>query len=106
MLKKWREEFDDILRELEEDDRGSSTRPKLFGSAPVSSIREVYDDDSDLLIGTIRISRNGTGENMNTDTIDWENNQKNERENESKPIGDPTIWWTIGCMYTRNSEWQ
>lgn len=103
MLKKLKQEFDVALGQLE-DNNHESQAPKFFGSAPVGSIREVQDDNSDLLIGTIKLRRSNFGEHLNTDTVDWENKRKNEIENESKAIGDPTIYWMIGCRYTKDCE--
>lgn len=103
VLEKRKQYFEDALRELEQVSPGSET-PKFMSSVPVGSIREVQDGGSDVLIGSINLRRSNFGEHLNTDTIDWDNKQKNEMENESKAIGDPTIYWMIGCGYMGCSD--
>ncbi|CAA7268036.1 unnamed protein product [Cyclocybe aegerita] len=69
-LQKHKPPSDVILQELK-DAQGSETL-KMVNGAPVSYIRELQEDGSDIFLGNIAIGRCFHGELMGTNTIDWE----------------------------------
>lgn len=62
---------------------------------PVRSIREVQADGTEIYIGDIGIDRSGYEELALSDANEQ---QRMADINETKPIGDPSIDWTIGGM--------
>ncbi|KAG8860401.1 hypothetical protein FRB91_003435 [Serendipita sp. 411] len=62
---------------------------QFLDGCPVSSIREVYEDGSDVYIGDITIGRE-------TPERTWVGPE--DVDNLKKPVGDPTILYTVGGM--------
>ncbi|KAG8830863.1 hypothetical protein FRC18_007475 [Serendipita sp. 400] len=60
---------------------------QFLDGCPVSSIREVYEDGSDVYIGDITIGRE-------TPERTWVGPE--DVDNLKKPVGDPTILYTVG----------
>ncbi|KAF5312790.1 hypothetical protein D9619_002817 [Psilocybe cf. subviscida] len=74
----------------------SSQTPAILSGCPFSALREVKDDGSDEFIGNITLKRCNFCEFLNTDTIDFENAQKNTAANDALEVGDSNIVWGIG----------
>ena len=69
---------------------------KFVKECPVSFLREVKDDGSDIFIGILGINPTVYGEIMGPDGVDWENKKKLEDENNSLKTGDTRIIWCFG----------
>lgn len=69
---------------------------KIVKECPVSCLREVKEDGSDVFIGSLAITTCVYGELMGPDGVDWENKKKQEDENNSLKAGDPRIVWCFG----------
>ncbi|KAF9229044.1 hypothetical protein BS17DRAFT_688481 [Gyrodon lividus] len=81
-----------ILEELKEEERLNPDGPlKLVGGCPVRHIREVLPDGTDVYLGDIGINRAQLEE-----VLDPEERKRAVEENNSKPVGDPSIVWTFG----------
>lgn len=65
----------------------------IASGAPVKSIREVQEDGSELYIGDLSIGRSGYEE---LGLIDIFEREQRQEENSKKPVGDPSIDWTLG----------
>jgi len=61
---------------------------KYIDGCPVRAIREVHEDGSDTLIGDIGVYREAPD-------VPWL--EESEKDNDLKPVGDPTIVWLVGC---------
>ncbi|TFK41961.1 GNAT domain-containing protein [Crucibulum laeve] len=70
----------------------------LTHQCPVRCIREVKEDGTDVFIGDIGFTRFPNGEFIGTDGVDWENKERNVKENEQRQLGDPEIIWSIGDL--------
>jgi len=77
---------DNILEDL----RGGKT---VVDGCPVQHIREVQPDGTDLFLGDLSVTRNGWLE-----VTDRVLREKMTKENLEKPVGDPSIVWTLGGM--------
>jgi hypothetical protein len=65
----------------------------------VHVVRYLNEDNSDTLIGAIAIWRDADlGREDPIVPEDSEEAKQRAALNKSKPIGDPTIIWTIGCQ--------
>jgi len=93
-LKSIKNASDEVLKLLE--DARDEPEPILVGSCPVRSIREVKSDGTDVYIGDVGLMRCMHGELMGLHGVNWENKDKLEAENDSLPIGNPSIIWSIG----------
>jgi len=80
------------LKELED----AKDEPKFVKECPVSFLREVRDDGSDIFIGILDINPCVYGEFMGPDGVNWENKKKLEDENNSLKTGDTRIIWCFG----------
>ena len=85
---------EEILKELE--DAKDDPTLKIVKECPVSYLREVKEDGSDVFIGSLSISTCVHGELMGPDGVDWENKKKQEDENNSLKTGDARIVWCFG----------
>jgi len=83
-----------ILKELE--DAKDDPTLKIVKECPVSFLREIKEDGSDVFIGSLGISTCLYGELMGPDGVDWENKKKLEDENNSLKTGDARIIWCFG----------
>lgn len=88
-----------ILFEL--DQARDQEKPITVGGCPVSAIRKVNEDGTDLFIGAIDLSRNADfGELVQTEageyTIDKSKKEENEKLNQEREAGDPGIIWDFG----------
>jgi RimJ/RimL family protein N-acetyltransferase len=63
---------------------------KYVDGCPVRAIREVQEDGSQILIGDIQVGREANEAPWLTE---------DEKNNDSKPAGDPTIVWSLGCEF-------
>lgn len=86
---------DATIRELEEEGRKNPEGPlKFVGHCPVRTIREVKPNGEEVFLGDCDIHR------CLFDDLEGEHNtaelKKLIEENASKPIGDPSIIWTVG----------
>lgn len=79
------------------DSSGDSFRSVYVGSCPVSCIREVLADGSDVYIGDCRIGRCHF-DNLIVEGREEERARKIEA-NDSKGAGDPSIVWSIGSKF-------
>ncbi|KAF9532082.1 acyl-CoA N-acyltransferase [Crepidotus variabilis] len=70
--------------------------PDYISGTPLTAIREIQEDGTDILIGNITLARFTHGEIFNTETVDWENADENIAENLKLETGNPNIIWTIG----------
>jgi hypothetical protein len=84
----------EILKELE--DAKDDPTLKIVKDCPVSFLREVKEDGTEVIIGSLGISTCLHGELMGPDGVDWENKKKREDENNSLKAGDPRIIWSFG----------
>jgi hypothetical protein len=98
---------EETLKELEEAKDDPTL--KIVKKCPVSFLREVRDDGTDIFIGSLATTTCLHGELMGPDGVDWENKKKREDENNSLKAGDPRMVWTFGgkqwstcCQYTRH----
>lgn len=62
--------------------------------SPIHCIREVREDGTDILVGSISIIRNSYFE-----IADEAEREKFVKQNEEKQVGDPSIVWSIGCTF-------
>jgi len=85
---------EETLKELE--DAKDDPTLKIVKECPVSYLREVKDDGSEVFIGSLAINTSIYGELMGPDGVDWENKKKREDENNSLKVGDPRIVWCLG----------
>ena len=85
---------EEIMKELE--DAKYDPTLKIVKECPVSYFREVKEDGSDVLIGSLAVTTCLYGEVMGPDGVDWENKKKQEDENNSLKTGDPRIVWCFG----------
>ena len=85
---------EEIIKELE--DAKDDPTLKTVKECPVSYLREVKEDGSDVFIGSLAITRCVYGEVMGPNGVDWENKKKREDENNSLKTGDPRIVWCFG----------
>jgi hypothetical protein len=85
---------EEILKELE--DAKDDPTLKIVKECPVSYLREVKEDGSDVFIGSLSITTCVYGELMGPDGVDWENKKKQEDENNSLNAGDARIVWCFG----------
>ena len=82
------------LKELE--DAKDDPTLKFVKECPVSYLREVKEDGSDVFIGSLNISTCLYGEMMGPDGVDWEIKKRMEDENNSLNTGDARIVWCFG----------
>ncbi|KAH0578991.1 hypothetical protein J132_00876 [Termitomyces sp. J132] len=70
----------------------------LVGNSPVRAIREVREDDSDIFLGDISITRAKDGKLLAPpdDADDEEKTGKYMETNMSLPVGNPNIIWSVG----------
>ena len=61
---------------------------KYIDGCPLRAIREVQEDGSQVFIGDLNVDRRA-------DDVPW--GAEDEKDNGTKPTGDPTIVWLIGC---------
>ena len=66
---------------------------KIVKECPVSFLREVKEDRSNVFIGSLAIVTCVSGEMMGPDGVDWENKRKQEDENNNLKAGDARIVW-------------
>jgi len=85
---------EETLKELE--DAKDEPTLKFVKRCPVTFLREVKEDGTDVLIGTLDVARCHHGELMGPDGVDWENKEKRQAENDSLEAGDPRIIWCFG----------
>lgn len=78
----------EILRELREESQEGPL--KIVGGCPVTTIREVQEDGTQVLLGSIGVFRG-----MFRYLGDAEARQLAE-ENQAREVGDPAIEWEIG----------
>jgi len=89
-----RGQVEETLKELE-DEKDNSTL-KTVKRCPVSFLREVKEDGTEVFIGSLAIATAMHGELMGPDGVDWENKKKREEENDKLEAGDPRIIWRFG----------
>ena len=82
------------MKELEEAKDDPTL--KIVKECPVSYLREVKEDGSDVFIGSLAITTCLYGEVMGSDGVDWENKKKLEDENNSLQTGDARKVWSFG----------
>ena len=83
------------MKELE--DAKDDPTLKIVKECPVSFLREVKEDGSDVIIGRLSITTCLYGQLMGPDgVVDWENKKKLEDENNSLKAGDARIVWSFG----------
>ena len=86
---------EETLKELE--DAKDDPKLKIVKECPVSCLREIKEDGSDVFIGDLTIKTCVYGELMCPDgVVDWENKKKQEDENNSLEVGDARIVWCLG----------
>ena len=85
---------EETLKELE--DAKDDPTLKIVKGCPVSCLREIKEDGSDVFIGSLNITTCLYGELMGPNGVDWENKKKLEDENNSLKAGDPRIVWRFG----------
>jgi len=86
-LRTTKDKSDKILEDLREG-------KMVVDGCPVQHIREVRSDGTDLFLGDLSVSRNGWPE-----VTDEELRENMTKENLEKPVGDPSIVWTLGGMF-------
>jgi hypothetical protein len=80
------------LKDLE--DAKDDLTLKTVKECPVSYLREIKEDGSDVFIGSLAMTTCMFGELMSPDgVVDWENKKKLEDENKSLKAGDARIVW-------------
>ena len=82
------------MKEL--DDAKDDPTLKFVKECPVSYLREVKEDGSDVFIGSLALTTCLYGELMGPDGLDWENKKKLEDENNKLKAGDARIVWSFG----------
>ena len=95
-----RSQAEETLKELE--DAKDNPTLKMVKRCPVSYLREVKEDGTDIFIGSLSITTSINGELIGPDGVDWENKKKREEENNSLEAGDPRIIWCFGGKQTRS----
>ena len=85
-LRTIKERSDKVLEDL----RAGKT---VVDGCPVQHIREVQSDGTDLFLGDLLVRRNDWIE-----VEDKELREKMTKENSERPVGDPSIVWTLGGM--------
>ena len=85
-LRVTKERSDKVLEDLREG-------KTVVDGCPVQNIREVQSDGTDLFLGDLSVRRNYWIEVEDVDL-----REKMTRENTEKPVGDPSIVWTLGGM--------
>lgn len=75
----------------------------VLSGCPVRILRERKENGEDVYLGDCGIDRNGFPME-----VDLEVRKRNARENEEKPVGDPSIIWSFGGEFqtSRRSECQ
>jgi len=63
---------------------------KYIDGCPLRAIREVQEDGSQIFIGDLNVDRR-------SNDVPWR--AEDEKDNATKPNGDPTIVWSIGCEF-------
>jgi hypothetical protein len=81
---------------LKELDDAKDDPLEFVKECPVSYLREVKEDGSDVFIGSLALTRCLYGELMGSDGLHWENKKKLEDENNSLKAGDARIVWSFG----------
>jgi RimJ/RimL family protein N-acetyltransferase len=89
-----RSHVEKTLKELE--DAKDDPTLRIVKECPVSFLREIKEDGTDVFIGSLAITPSVYGELMGPDGVDWENKKKRENENDSLKAGDPRIIWCFG----------
>ncbi|KAF8808010.1 acyl-CoA N-acyltransferase [Phlegmacium glaucopus] len=89
-----RSHVEETLKELE--DAKDEPTLKFVNRCPVTFLREVKEDGTDIFIGSIDMTTCVHGELMGPDGVDWENKEKREKENNSLELGDPRKIWCFG----------
>ena len=85
-LRVTKERSDKVLEDLREG-------KTVVDGCPVQNIREVQSDGTDLFLGDLSVRRNYWIEVEDVDL-----REKMTKENTEKPVGDPSIVWTLGGM--------
>ena len=86
----------DIAEQTFKELDDAKDNPKFVKECPVSFLREVKEDGSDIFIGVLGINPSVYGELMGPDGVNWENKKKLEEENNSLKTGDARIIWCFG----------
>lgn len=84
----WVEAVKNRMDKILEDLREGKT---IVDGCPVQYIREVQPDGTELFLGDVSVTRSGWPE-----VIDEDLREKLTKENLEKPVGDPSIVWTMG----------
>lgn len=84
--------YEKVMKELKDAETGFPDGPLQFvGGCPVSCIREIQEDGSQVYIGDIKVARNRF-----LHLGDGELQKKTMAANEALPVGDENILWSIG----------
>ena len=67
--------------------------------APVSVIREVQEDGSEVFIGNLDFSRFAWMSLVINQGVETEETERIQKENDERQAGDPDLAWNLGCMY-------
>jgi len=87
-------QVEETLKELENEKDNPTL--KFVKLCPVTFLREVKEDGTEVFIGSLSITTAVNGELMGPDGVDWENKKKREEENNKLEAGDPRIIWCFG----------
>ncbi|KAI6149538.1 hypothetical protein BKA82DRAFT_995189 [Pisolithus tinctorius] len=91
MLREAKDEADALLNTKCSPNTGhTNSHPRFVGGCPVKCIREVRNDGTDVFIGYITVHRG-----VYEDVPDETKRRTIMEENEKKPVGDPSIRWSI-----------
>jgi hypothetical protein len=81
------------MKELYDAANAGVPSPVTASGCPVSSLREVQLDGTDVLIGSCALIRSGFHEVPETDE-----RERSKKENNARPVGNPHIIWSFGGM--------
>ncbi|KAJ7597310.1 acyl-CoA N-acyltransferase [Mycena floridula] len=93
-LKKKLDEYNKMMQMLA--DAENEEILKILDDCPVNTIREVLEDGSEIMIGTVNLFRCCWMELAGPHGVNWEIKDKLEEENNARLAGDPEILWTVG----------
>lgn len=101
MFSQAKEEADGLLDELRTAKESPGKQWKVVGGCPLKYIREVQESGADVFIGRIWVGRD-----QYEDVFGKAERRAAVEENDARPVGDPSIRWTIGVALAPSHQGQ